>query len=206
LCMSERWTIGSRSLLVRAPPRCCTVHALIIGCTAGCELTPGLQPLLCSCGKHSARLQPEGTKIHKWQVFVVTKAGNQPRVKTSRAEKLDARDTVVALCDGSYEQHNRPRAALIQPARAVRSHSRSTVANTTVAAPRATQIAGPGRGHKGQRVTAEGAVEEAERVLKKPKPLEEEWRHALGRLTNEHKLLQHWCDKVCEADCAHRRS
>jgi hypothetical protein len=171
--------------------------ALIIGCTSGCELTPGLEPLVCSCGKHSARLQPEGTKKRNWQIFAVKKEGNKPRIVTMKAEKHTARDVVLALCDGSYQQQNRPAAAPTQPTRTVRHREASRAQNTSCAAPRATRIAGPGSGHKGVRVSGEGAVEETERVLKKPKPSEQEWRHALGRLTTEHKLLQQWCDKVC---------
>ena len=73
------------------------------------------------------------------------------------------------------------------------ARSSGTPLQTAVfATPRST-----GSGHKGVRVSGEGAVEEAERVLKKPKPSEQEWQHALGRLTTEHKLLQQWCDKVC---------
>jgi hypothetical protein len=116
---------------------------------------------------------------------------------TSRAEKLDARDVVVALCDGSYEQESRPTAAPMHPTRAVRPCRSTTASNTTAVAARATRIAGPGRGHKGERVSGEGAIEEAARVLKKPKVSEGEWRHALGRLTDEHSLLRKWCDKVC---------
>ena len=163
-------------------------------CTAGCELTPGLQPLRCSCGDHSARLQPEGKKQQKWECYAVKKVGNKPRLVTMRAEKLDARDVVAALCHGTYDLQNRPRAAATHSAHSTRKRDRTPSLGTN--APRATRIAGPGRGRKGERVTSEGAVDEAERVLKKPKPSEQEWRRALGRLTQEHKLLQQWCEQV----------
>ena len=154
---------------------------------------------MCSCGKHSARLQLEGKKKRKWECYAVKKAGNKPRLITMRAEKMDARDVVAALCDGSYELHNRPRDAPIQPTRTVRQRDSSKIQCISTAAPRATQIAGPGRGHKGERVTSEDPLTEAEQVhvLKKPKVSDKEWRHALGRLTDEHKLLQQWCGKVC---------
>ena len=137
-----------------------------------------------------------GGKQPKWQIFAIKKAGNKARIVTSRADKLDARDVVVALCNGSYEQQNRPRAAPMPPTRAVQPRNSTMASSTTAAAPRATRIAGPGRGHKGERASSEGAVEEAQRVLKKPKVSEHEWRHALGRLTQEHKLLQQWCEQV----------
>lgn len=168
-------------------------------CTAGCELTPGLQPLRCSCGDHSARLQPEGKKQQKWECYAVKKVGNKPRLVTMRAEKLDARDVVAALCHGTYDLQNRPRAAATHSAHSTRKRDHTPSLGTN--APRATRIAGPGRGRKGERVTSEGAVDEAERVLKKPKPSEQEWRHALSRLTDAHKLLHQWCDKVCAAVC-----
>ena len=110
-------------------------------------------------------------------MFAVLKAGNKPRIVTSRAEKLDARDIVVALCDGSYEQHSRPKAASTQPTRTIRQRAATQTQNTTYAAavPRATHIAGPGSGHKVERVTSEDPLSEVERVLKRPKVTDDEW-------------------------------
>ena len=163
-------------------------------CIIGCELTPGLEPLQCSCGKHSARLQPAGPKKRKWEVFEVKKEGNKPRRVTMRAEKDSAISVVIDLCKGVYEKKNQPAAAtgVICGLR----HQEIRTVQYSEATTRASRVAGPGRGRKGERVTSDGAVDEAERVLKKPKPSEQEWRHALGRLTQEHKLLQQWCEQV----------
>lgn len=178
-------------------PRCIAAYraATDCRCTTGCELTPGLEPLLCTCGNHSAHLQSEQANNQIWQIFAVKQAGRKPRIVTSRAQKRDARDVVVALCNGSYQQ-NRPRAAPIHTARIQQQRSAKIAQNTTPAEPRATRIAGPGRGHKGKRVSQDDSVAEAERVLKKGKVQESEWRHALGRMRDDHKLLCQWSEKV----------
>ena len=85
-----------------------TVHAVIIDCTAGCELTPALEPLLCSYGKHSVRLQPQAKRKSKWKVFEVKKEGNKPRRVIMRADEMDAMADVIALCKGVYQKKNQP--------------------------------------------------------------------------------------------------
>ena len=65
-----------------------------------------MQPLLCSRGKHSARLQPEGTKTRKWEVFEIKKEGNRPRKVRMRTEKMVARGVVIDLCKGVHQKKN----------------------------------------------------------------------------------------------------
>jgi hypothetical protein len=58
--------------------------------------------------------------------------------------------------------------------------------------------AGPGRGHKRRPETALG---QAEAMIKKPKASAEELRTALGKLCQEHRVLQQWYQRVqCERD------
>ena len=59
---------------------------------------------------------------------------------------------------------------------------------------RATSIVGPKCGHIGKRAGSKDIddVGEATRVLRKSKPTKKEWRHTLGRLTQEHTLLKEW--------------
>jgi hypothetical protein len=163
-------------------------------------MTPSLQPLLCSCGKHSARLQPEGMKKRKWEVFEIKKEGNKPRRVTMRAEKIDAKGVVIDLCKGVYQKKNQTAGATTEATRDLRHKDGRNIQYAELNN-RATRIAGPGCGHIGKRVGSKDidAVGEATRVLKKSKPTEKEWRHALGRLTQEHTLLKEWCDKVCMA-------
>jgi len=58
----------------------------------------------------------------------------------------------------------------------------------------ASRPAGPGRGHTGKRNST--ALEEAEGVLKKSRPTLREAVAALGHLTEEHRLLKQWYQKV----------
>ena len=71
---------------------------MLVVCIAGCKLTPGLQPLVCTCGKHSARLQAAGEEKRKWEIFEVKKEGNKPCRVSMRVEKLDTLFIVVDLC------------------------------------------------------------------------------------------------------------
>jgi len=105
------------------PAVSCALIPIIVRTAAGCEMTAGLEPLVCSCGLHSAKLQPLGTKKRKRQCFAVKKKGNRPQIVTSRAEKLHARDVVVAICDGTYTTSNRPRAAPIVSQRGLRARA-----------------------------------------------------------------------------------
>ena len=118
----DEWLTTASGAWPRYPAVSCALIP-IIARTAGCELTAGLEPLVCSCGQHSAKLQPLGTKKRKWQCFAVKKKGNRPQIVTSRAEKLDARDVVVAICDGTYTTSNRPRAAPIVSQRGLRTRA-----------------------------------------------------------------------------------
>jgi hypothetical protein len=160
-------------------------------------MTPDLEPLLCSCGKHSARLQPPGCKKPKWQVFSVKKTGNKPQVVTSRAKKEDALCVVRDLCAGVYEKQNQPRAAAAVPeARSRPVRKRKQPDEATAPATAATKPAGPGRGHKGPRWT--DPVQRAERVLAQSKPAHGDMRYALERTTEECKRLRKLCEEVRE--------
>jgi hypothetical protein len=118
----DEWLTTASGAWPRYPAVSCALIP-IIARTAGCEMTAGLEPLVCSCGLHSAKLQSLGTKKRKWQCFAVKKKGNIPQIVTSRAEKLDARDVVVAICDGTYTTSNRPRAAPIVSQRGLRTRA-----------------------------------------------------------------------------------
>ena len=61
---------------------------------------------------------------------------------------------------------------------------------------RAAKTRRPGRGNKRKIGPEDDALIEAETVLKKKSATGPEMRHALSRLTHEHKLLRQWCDKV----------
>jgi hypothetical protein len=199
------WTNGSPNPQVRAALRCWPLTTLTIVCIAACEMTPGEEPLLCSCGKHSACLQPPGSATRKWQVFRVEKSGNKPRVVTSRARKEDAVVVVRDLCAGVYAKQNKPRAGVDAESRPVRKRQRQGQVDATTAPPvRATKPAGPGRGHKGPMWN--DPVHEAERVLKKNRPSHDEMRYALERTTEECKRLRNLCEQVCRELPAHELS
>ena len=109
-------------------------------------MTPASQPLLCTCGEHSARLHEiKG----EWQVFAVEKKGNKPRIVTTRTTKVDAAAVVRDLCAGVYKKKNKSRAvpgtASDACTRPVRKRKLSSSDTTSTA----TKPAGPGRGHKG---------------------------------------------------------
>ena len=199
------WTKGSPNPQVRAALRCWPLTTLTIVCIAACEMTPGEEPLLCSCGKHSACLQPPGSATRKWQVFRVEKSGNKPRVVTLRARKEDAVVVVRDLCAGVYAKQNRPRAGVDAESRPRRKRQRQGQVDATTAPPvRATKPAGPGRGHKGPMWN--DPVHEAERVLKKNRPSHDEMRYALERTTEECKRLRNLCEQVCRELPAHELS
>ena len=175
------------------------VHAVIIDFTVGCELTPASEPLLCSCGKHSARLQPQAKRKSKWEVFEVKKEGNKPRRGTTRAEKMDAMVAdVITLCKGVYQKKNQPAKTTTAQGTHDLRHRDSSSTKYAESTSRSTRVPGPGRGKVDKRVSSMelDAVSEAHRVLKKSKPTDVEWRQALGRLTEEHISLRRSCDKV----------
>ena len=153
---------------------------------AGCEMTPDEEPLMCSCGGHSARLQPPRSTKRKWQIFAVKKSGHKPQIVTMRAKKDDALAIVRELCGGSYEKRNQPRtapAAQAEPSsRSLRKRKHQSQDETA-----ATKPAGPGRGHKGPR--RNDTVHHAERVLQKSNASNEELRYALQRTVKECKSL-----------------
>ena len=157
-------------------------------------MTPDSEPLLCSCGKHSALLQPPGPKKPKWQVFSVGKSGHKPQIVTSRAKKVDALSVVKELCAGTYEKKNQPRAAPAAPAASRRKRRLEGDEKDAATTPAARRPAGPGRGHKGPRW--DDSVRLAERVLKQDKPSHDELRCALRRATDECKLLRLQCEEV----------
>ena len=170
---------------------------------AGCEATDGNEPLLCACGKHSAKHDAgKGKKARpKWLIYSSARPSEKPKLATSRSKKAGALLAVIELCKGtlvkSAAKSARAAAPAVtglpaKPAMQLRERQDHDYDDTTR---QATRSAGPGRGNKGK-LGVEDAVDQAERVLKKPKASEEEMRRALGRITGEHKLLRRWCDKV----------
>jgi hypothetical protein len=139
-------------------------------------------------------------KKKKWQVFEIKKEGNTPRRASMRAEKIDAKGVVIDLCKGVHQKKNQTTGATTKATRDLR-HKDSRNIQYLELNNCATGISGPGCDHIGKMTGSKDidAVGEATRVLKESKSNEKEWRHALGRLTQEHTPLKGWCDKVCMA-------
>ena len=164
-------------------------------------MTPGNDPLICSCGDHSAvYVPPKKKQKARWMVKAVKAPGQKPHVVTNKVAKGMALQRVREDCAKS--------AHAIQPAIVeapldcykynMRNHTEvqydDIVRNT------ASHPAGPGRGHKRKPETVLG---QAEDVLKKPKANAEELRAVLVKLCSEHRLLQQWYQKMrCERDRA----
>ena len=164
----------------------------------GCEMTPGNEPLLCSCGDHSAvYVPPKKKQSARWMVMAAKVAGNKPRPVTNLPDKEKALKRIRALCAGTDVPRSTQSAAVgaMTPAPpGLRERRVSVSYDDTVR--NASCPAGPGRGHKRQVPADEGALKTAQNVLKKPKPTNEELRAALNKLTEQHKLLQHWYGKA----------
>ena len=164
-------------------------------------MTPGTDPLICSCGDHSAVYVPAKKKQkERWMVKAVKAPGQKPQVVTNKVAKGMALQRVREDCAKS--------AHAIQPATAeapldcykynMRKHTEVQYDDTVRTA---SHPAGPGRSHKRKPETVLG---QAEDVLKKPKANAEELRAVLVKLCSEHRLLQQWYQKVqCERDRVH---
>ena len=166
---------------------------------AACEMTPGEEPLVCSCGDHSARLQPVGIKKRNWQIFSVLKSGHKPQIVTSRAKKTVAVEIVRELCGGTYKKRNKPQTASVAPAENSRPSRKRKVQSldataSTAPKPAATKPGGPGRGNKGPKW--DDAVHQAERLLRNKQASNEELRYVLKRTVDQCKSLQQMCDEV----------
>ena len=163
-------------------------------------MTPGNDPLICSCGDHSAvYVPPKKKQKERWMVKAVKAPGQKPQVVTNKVAKGMALQRVREDCAKS--------ALAIQPATAeapldcykynMRNHNQVKYDDTVRTA---SHPAGPGRGHKRKPETVLG---QAEDVLKKPKANAEELRAVLVKLCSEHRLLQQWYQKMrCERDRA----
>ena len=105
-------------------------------------MTPGLEPPMCSCGKHSARPQAAGAKTRKWEVFEAIKQGNKPRRVTMRAEKMSARCVVIDLYKGVHRKKNQPAATVTATAAVTRDlrHKDSRNASYAEATARASTV------------------------------------------------------------------
>lgn len=69
-----------------------------------CEMTPGEEPLVCSCGAHSASFVPPKKKQPaRWMVLAVKARGQQPRPVTTLATKEKALQRVRLICAASTE-------------------------------------------------------------------------------------------------------
>ena len=171
-------------------------------CT-GCEATEGNDPLLCACGKHSAKYAAgKGKEARpKWLVYSSARPSEKPKLVTTRSQKAGALQAVTELCKGHFSKRSAP-APAAQPAQPIRQARGSGALNYDDTTRQASRPAGPGRGIK--RSMDVSAVGEAEHVLKQPKASEAELRVALGRLTQEHRVLQRWYSQVVsERDQAH---
>ena len=64
-----------------------------------CEMTPGEEPLVCSCGNHTATyVPPKKKQPGRWMVLAVKVAGHKPRTVTTVMDKAKALERVRALC------------------------------------------------------------------------------------------------------------
>jgi len=161
-------------------------------------MTEGDDPLVCGCGAHSAvfvRGSKKKKVRDKWQVLAVQTQGHKPRPVTTAYTKQKALERVEAVCAASSQ----PKSAsnVTQPAHTQLStcHLRQqTAVNYDDSARVASKPAGPGRGHTGKRPA--DALEQAVTALKKPRASAEELRDALGKLTEQYKLLQRWYTKA----------
>lgn len=166
-----------------------------------CEMTPGEQPLVCSCGAHSAKhISAKKKQPARWMVMAVKAPGQKPQAVTTVIAKEKALQRVQAICAGSKTPADptATRAATHPTTDTQRNLRERTAVNYDDTVRNASCCAGPGRGHKRQPETALG---EAEAVLKKPKATTEELRGVLGKLCSEHRLLQQWYQRVqCHID------
>jgi hypothetical protein len=64
-----------------------------------CEMTPGVEPLLCRCGDHSAKHVPAKKKEPaRWMVMAVKVQGCKPQAVTTTTTKEKALERVRAVC------------------------------------------------------------------------------------------------------------
>ena len=135
--------------------------------------------LLCACGKHSAKYDAgKGKKARpNWLIYSSARPSEKPKLVTSRSQKAGALQAVIELCKGtlvkSAAKSARAAAPAVtglpaKPAMQLRERQDHDYDDTTR---QATRSAGPGRGNKGK-LGVEDAVDQAERVLKKPKASE----------------------------------
>ena len=85
-------------------------------CT-GCEATEGNDPLLCACGKHSAKYAAgKGKEARpKWLVYSSARPSEKPKLVTTRSQKAGALQAVTELCKGHFSKRSAP-APAAQPA------------------------------------------------------------------------------------------
>lgn len=157
-------------------------------------MTPGNEPLVCACGSHSATYDAgKGKAKPKWRIYSSERPSGKTKQVTTRSQKPGALQAVTELCKGQFS--TRPAAtAAAQPSRSSKPARERQQVHYDGTTRRASRPAGPGRGIK--RSMDVSAVDEAEHVLKQPKASEAELRVALGRLTQEHRVLQHWYSQV----------
>ena len=157
--------------------------------------------------KHSAKFIPAKKKQPaRWMVLAVKAVGQKPQPITTVTHKEKALQRVRLACAGSMAPAATVDLAnancVAQPTAPSQPDLRERTAvkyDDTVR--NASCLAGPGRGHKRQ---PETALVQAEAVMEKPKASAEELRAALGKLCQEHRLLQQWYQQVqCERDRAY---
>ena len=166
-------------------------------------MTPGEEPLVCSCGAHSAKFIPAKKKQPaRWMVLAVKAVGQKPQPVTNVTRKEQALQRVQLICASSavptdcsaVPKDSATATIAAQPTAPTNHNLRKRTAvpyDDTVRLP--SRPAGPGRGHKRQ---PDSALTEAEALMKKPKAGAEELRAALGKLCQEHRLLQQWYRQV----------
>ena len=158
------------------------------------------EPLLCTCGQHSARFDPGKGKapVSKWMIMSVKRAGHAPQPVTSANTKDKALKHVRELCAGTHKSQGKKTSTAAAVNQSVSKpvlrggccpHYDDTVRESQ------SKPAGPGRGHK--RVSEPvSAFDEAQALLKKPKPTYELLFKSPGKLTDEYRVLQNWYQKV----------
>ena len=159
-------------------------------------MTEGEDPLVCSCGLHSATYVPARKKQKARWIMLSARVGQKPQPITNLITKSKALDRVTALCAAAATGPSvKPTTATPPYSTASQPHLRQqpTIKYGDTART-ASKPAGPGRGHTGKRPAT--PLDQADAVLKKPRASAKELRDALALLSEEHRLLQRWYGKV----------
>ena len=159
-----------------------------------CDANPGEEPLVCSCGAHSAKFVPPKKKQPaRWMVLAVKVPGQKPQpVTTLTKEKALQRVRLICASSSAPTETTTNPTTTGAPAEPQHNLRKRTAMDydDTVRLP--SLQAGSGRGHKRQADVK--ALKTAQAVLKKPKTTNEELRDALCKLTEAKMTQAGWAE------------